>query len=127
MIIKRTIDVEEEIRQALSDKITCYVRPLPKDFAVPSLLITSTGGTETDTIDTFVVSLDARGKTDAEADKFLRNALALLQKVADEQTSAIRSVRINALPRWGSDPARPELKLRGATVTVMAHKETVNI
>lgn len=127
MIIKRTIDVEEEIRQALSDMIMCYVRPLPKDFAVPSLLITSTGGTETDTIDTFVVSLDARGKTDAEADKFLRNALALLLKVADEQTSAIRSVRINALPRWGSDPARPELKLRGATVTVMAHKETVNI
>lgn len=127
MIIKRTIDVEEEIRQALSDKIMCYVRPLPKDFAVPSLLITSTGGTETDTIDTFVVSLDARGKTDAEADKFLRNALALLQKVADEQTSAIRSVRINALPNWGSDPARPELKLRVATVTVMAHKETVNI
>lgn len=127
MIIKRTIDVEEEIRQAMAGIIPCYVRPLPKDFTIPSILITSTGGTEAETIDTFMVSIEARGHTEAEADLLLRNALGVLRNISENQTCAIRSLQINANANWGSDPARPDLKLRSATVTVMAHKDTVEL
>ena len=67
MIIYRSIDIEEEIRLALKDYLTVYVRPLPENFSTPSVLIELMGGTTDNTIDTFLVRFSSRAKTDAEA------------------------------------------------------------
>lgn len=125
--ILRPYDIEDEIRKALKDYLTAYVRPLPENFSVPSLFITATGGNTTNTIDTFMVKLDARAKTDAEADELIRNALGILEQRASEQFGAIRNVTINSLANWGSDPVRPDLKLRTLTVLVTAHRESLTI
>ncbi|MGF2526151.1 hypothetical protein ACQUW0_28015, partial [Ralstonia pseudosolanacearum] len=60
MKINKSIDVEEEIRASLNDYIKAYVRPLPANFDVPSILITAVGGTDENTIDYFDVTLDSR-------------------------------------------------------------------
>ena len=51
MKIDRSIDVEEEIRVALNDYIKTYVRPLPANFEVPSILVTAVGGSTENTVD----------------------------------------------------------------------------
>ena len=68
MKIKRSIDVEDAVRELLKDHMTAYCRPLPSDFAVPSVLVTQIGGGDTDEIDTFEIMLDSRAETEAEAD-----------------------------------------------------------
>ena len=123
MKILRPTDIEDEIRKALADYFTVYVRPLPKNFAVPSLLITATGGTTANTVDTFTVTIDARAETDAEADALIRNAIGILEKVAKDQIGALRFANLNALANWRTDPVRPELKMRTATARVVAHRE----
>lgn len=123
MNILRPTDIEEEIRLALKDTFTVYVRPLPKNFSVPSLLITSTGGTTANTVDTFTVTIDARAETDAEADELIRNAIGALEYQAGQQVGALRFVELNALANWRTDPVRPDLKMRTATARVVAHRE----
>lgn len=127
MIIYRPVDIEEEIRAALADYFTVYVRPLPANFAVPSLLITATGGTSKNTIDKFTVAIDARAETDAEADELARNALGTLQALAKQQVGALRFMELNALANWKTDPVRPELKMRTITALFPAHREEYEI
>ena len=126
MIIYRPVDIEDEIRNALKDYFTAYVRPLPANFAVPSLLITATGGTSQNTIDIFTVSIDARAETDAEADELARNALGVLSELSKQQVGALRFMTVNALANWKTDPVRPELKMRTITAQVYAHREKIN-
>lgn len=126
MIIYRPVDIEDEIRKALKDYFTVYVRPLPADFAVPSLLITATGGTSDNKIDAFTVAIDARAETDAEADELARNALGVLEEITKQQAGALRFMVLNALANWRTDPARPELKMRTITAQVYAHREKIN-
>ena len=80
MKIPISIDIEEEVRSALSSFIVTYCRPLPKDFVKPCILVTKTGGTESDTIDRFRISLDSRADTEAEADETLRKAIGILRR-----------------------------------------------
>lgn len=127
MIILRPVDIEEEIRLALKDYLTVYVRPLPKDLILPSVLVTATGGSSNNTIDTFMVTLSARAETDVEADELVRNALGILEAKTNEQFGALRNLTLNSLANWGSDPVRPDLKLRTITVLVTAHRESLNI
>lgn len=127
MNIKRPVDIEDEIRRALDPYFTIYVRPLPADFSVPSLLVTATGGNTQNTIDTFTVVIDARAETDAEADELARNALGALLEVSAQQTGALRFTQINALANWRTDPVRPELKMRTITAQVYAHRENITI
>ena len=127
MNILKPVDIEEEIRTALKDFVTIYVRPLPENYILPNVLITATGGSSKDTIDTFTVSIDARAETDAEAYDALSTALGLLEEQAKKQHGALRNVMINSLARWGNDPARPDLKLCTATVLVTAHRESFTI
>lgn len=122
MNILRPVDIEEEVRLALKDYLTTYVRPLPANYDLPNLLITATGGQTSNTVDTFTVTLDARAETDAEAFDYLSTALGVLEKQAQEQVGALRNVMINSLARWGTDPVRPDLKLCTATVLVTAHR-----
>ena len=126
MNILRPVDIEREVRLALADHMQAYIRPLPATYTLPNILITATGGASSNTIDTFQVTLDARGETDADAYDLLRNALGVLQQ-GESQSGALRNVSINSLARWGNDPVRPDLKLCTATVLITAHREPATI
>lgn len=126
--IKRSVDIEDEVRIALKDHLTAYCRPLPKDFSLPCILITQVGGTDQDgQIDTFEMTLDARASNAADANETLRNAIGVLRKAAGDQTTAIRFVEVNSSGSWGSDPARPDLAMYSARIRVVAHLETKSI
>ena len=126
--IKRSVDIEDEVRIALKDHLTAYCRPLPKDFSLPCILITQVGGTDQDgQIDTFEVTLDARADNAADANETLRNAIGVLRKAAGDQTTAIRFVEVNSSGSWGSDPARPDLAMYSARIRAVAHLETKSI
>lgn len=126
--IKRSVDIEDEVRIVLKDHLTAYCRPLPKDFSLPCILITQVGGTDQDgQIDTFEVTLDARATNSADANETLRNAIGVLRKAAGDQTTAIRFVEVNSSGSWGSDPARPDLAMYSARIRVVAHLETKSI
>lgn len=127
MNILKPVDIEEELRLALKNYLTVYVRPLPEKFTVPCVLIAATGGSTAETIDTFTVSVDARAKLPADAYDMLSNALGIIEESAREQVGAIRNVTINSLARWGNDPVRPDLQLCTATVLVTAHREPFEI
>ena len=60
MKINKSVDIEEEIRTALSEYQTVYCRPLPAEYGLPNILVTQVGGTDSQTIDTFEVVLDKR-------------------------------------------------------------------
>ena len=127
MNILRPVDIEEEIRKALNGYFATYVRPLPAKYTLPNLLIAATGGSTSNTVDTFTVTLQARATEDNEALETLRTALGVLEHQAGAQVGALRNVVINSLASWGNDPARPDLKLCSATVLVTAHRESFNI
>ena len=125
--IRRSIDIEDVIRTALSGHFTIFCRPLPAKFTVPSLEISSAGGTDENEVDTFDVVLDARAQEDAEANELLRNAIGALKVIAKKQTTAIRHVTVNASGSWGSDPVRPDLAMYSARLRITAHQESINI
>ena len=126
--IKRSVDIEDEVRIALKDHLTAYCRPLPKDFSLPCILITQVGGTDQDgQIDTFEVTLDARADNAADANETLRTAIGVLRKAAGDQNTAIRFVEVNSSGSWGSDPARPDLSMYSARIRVVAHLENKTI
>lgn len=127
MIILRPTDIEDEVRKALTDYMTVYCRPLPAKFTTPCILVTATGGSSTNEIDSFNVTLDARATTDEESYSLIRTAQGILEAQGSNQFGALRNVSINSLSRWGSDPVRPDLKLSTLTVVVTAHRETIAI
>lgn len=122
MIINKSIDIEEEIRSALSEYQTAYCRPLPAEYALPHILITQVGGQTAQTIDTFYVVLDSRAETEAAALDYLNTAIGILKQVAKEQTTAIRHVTVNSSGSWGNDPVRPDLAMCSARLDVVAHQ-----
>ena len=125
--IIRSIDIEDVIRTALSGHFTIYCRPLPAKFTVPSLEISSVGGTDENEVDTFDVVLDARAQEDADANELLRNAIGALKAIAKKQTTALRHVTVNASGSWGSDPVRPDLAMYSARLRMTAHQESIII
>ena len=127
MIINVSIDIEDEIRQALNLYQTVYVRPLPAEYDLPHILVSQVGGTTSQTIDTFAVVLDARARTEAEALEYLNTAIGLLKQVAKEQTSEIRHVTVNTSGSWGADPVRPDLAMCSARLDVVAHQQVKEI
>jgi hypothetical protein len=127
MRIPISIDVEDAVRLALSDYITTYCRPLPKDFAMPSILVTKTGGTDADSIDQHIITLDARAKTEAEADRILRTAIGILKACAALHTTPIKHITVNSSGSWGVDPVRPDICLCTATLEVIAHQTTTEV
>lgn len=122
MIIQKSIDIEEEIRSALSEYQTAYCRPLPAEYTLPHILITQVGGQTVQTIDTFYVVLDSRAETEAAALDYLNTAIGILKQVAKEQTTAIRHVTVNSSGSWGNDPVRPDLAMCSARLDVVAHQ-----
>lgn len=127
MIYKKSIDVEEEVRIALTDYLTAYCRPLPDEYKLPHILITQVGGSERDTIDTFGVVLDSRANTEAAALDYLNTAVGILRQVAKEQTTAIRHIIINSSGSWGVDPVRPDLSMCSARLEIVAHQTDMEV
>lgn len=130
IIAYRSIDIENAVRLALSDRMTAYCRPLPADYALPNILISSVGGQTVSSssgkgkIDTFTIVIDSRANTEEEAMTCLRNALAVLDECKD---SGFSYVKVNALYSWGNDPVRPDIAMCSATVQITAHREQVVI
>ena len=127
MKINKSIDVEEEIRASLNDYIKAYVRPLPANFDVPSILITAVGGTDENTIDYFDVTLDSRAEEDATALENLHKAVGIVIAIAESQTTKLRFAKVNSLGSWGRDPVRPDLAMCSARLRVLAHIETMEV
>lgn len=127
MIINRSIDIEDECRKALVPYMAAYCPPLPAEYDLPHALVRQVGGTDSNTIDTFTVSVDARAKTEAEANETIRNAVAILKSVAKLQTTEIRRVVVNSSGSWGKDPVRPDLAMCTATLLVTAHEENIDL
>lgn len=127
MEIYRSIDIEDKIRETLSEHLNAYCAPLPAKFETPCILVQQTGGDTESTasgrgkIDTFVVSIDSRAKTEAEALEYLRTAIAIL-----EASSGTYSA-LNSHGSWGQDPVRPDLAMCTATLIIKAHRETISI
>jgi len=127
MEILRSIDIEDEVRQALGNHVKAYCRPLPKNPSFPCILISKVGGTDSDKIDTFEVVLDSRAADEATADLTLRTAIGVLRAVAAEQSTALRFVTVNSSGSWGADPVRPDLAMCSARLSVTAHLEKVEV
>ena len=124
--IERSIDIEDAVRNALKDHLTTYCRPLPASYALPNILVTQVGGSDTNKIDTFEITLDSRAKEEADALEYLRNAVGVLKAVAGSNTP-IRHVSVNSSGSWGADPVRPDLAMCSARLEVVAHLENVTI
>lgn len=124
--IERSIDIEDAVRMALADHLTVYCRPLPASYSLPCILVTQVGGSDTNKIDTFEITLDSRAKEEAEAIEYLRNAVGVLKAVAGSNTP-IRHVSVNSSGSWGADPVRPDLAMCSARLEVVAHLENVTI
>lgn len=127
MRILKSIDIENEVREALSDYLTVYCRPLPAEYDLPHILITQVGGTDSQTIDTFEVVLDSRAHTEADALDYLNTAKGILKQIAKEQTTAIRFVEVNSSGSWGADPVRPDLSMCSARLSIKAHQEIMEV
>lgn len=127
MIIRESVDIEDEVRKALTGYLNVYCRPLPSDYDLPNILITQVGGLDAQTIDTFQVVLDARAKTEAAAIKYLNLAKGILKEVAKQQTTAIRHVTVNSSGSWGNDPMRPDLAMCSARLELVAHQQLTEV
>ena len=125
--IERSIDVEEAVRLALKDHLTVYCRPLPKTYKLPNILISQVGGRDENKVDNFEIVLDARAKHEAAAMEYLRNAVGALKAMAGSSGTQIRHVTVTSSGSWGSDPARPDLAMCSARLTVVAHLESATI
>ena len=126
--IRRSVDVEDEVRIALKDYMTAYCRPLPANFSTPCVLITQVGGTDASGfVDTVDIVLDARAKNSADASETLRNAIGILRASAGKHNTAIRHVEVNSSGSWGADPVRPDLCMCSARLSVVAHLEEITI
>lgn len=126
--IRRSVDIEDELRRALKDYLPAYCKPLPASFILPCIEITKVGGSDVSgQIDTFEVTLDSRAETAAEANELLRNAVGILRKAAGDHLTAIRHIEVNSSGAWGSDPVRPDLSMYSARLRVVAHLETITI
>ena len=127
MIINKSIDIEDEVRVALADYLTVYCRPLPADYALPHILVTRVGGTDSQTIDRFEVVLDSRAELEADAVEYLDTAVGLLKQIAKEQTTALRFVTVNTSGSWGNDPVRPDLAMCSARLSIVAHQQKMEV
>ena len=126
--IRRSVDIENEVRKALKDYLSVYCRPLPAAFDLPCILVSQVGGTdENGQIDTFDITLDARAKDAADANETLRNAIGILRTAAGNQSTAIRYVSVNSSGSWGNDPVRPDLSMYSARLRIVTHLENKTI
>ena len=127
MKISKPVDIENEIRLALAEYFEVYCRPLPEKYGLPNVLVEQTGGSSSNTIDSFQIKLSVRAKTDAEAIDTMHKVLGVLEYQTEHQVGALRHISVNSMASWGNDPVRSDLKLCTMTALVIAHRETQEI
>lgn len=122
-------DIEDVLRVALTAHIdeAVYCKPLPADLETPCIEISATGGTESETIDTWTVVLDSRAEYEDDAWELLRKCVGLVRAIAKKGDTPIRHVEINVLGSWGQDGSRPDLAMCSATLQVVAHEDRMTI
>ena len=129
--MKRPIDFEDAIREILADRVTAYCKPLPKDFALPCVLITQVGGRTDYTwagvgeIDAADVTIDSRAETDEKAVETLRNAIGHLEEAVSSQKTPLIMMELNTFSSTINDPVRPDLKLCTARILTRARREEI--
>lgn len=129
--MNRPIDFEDTIREILSDHLTAYCRPLPKNFPLPCVLITQVGGRTSYTwagvaqIDAADITIDSRARTDAEALETLRNAVGHLEDAVSTQSTPLLMVEMNTMSSTINDPVRPDLKMCTARILTRARREEI--
>jgi len=126
IVIKRSVDIEDAVRSALSPYMTAYCDPLPVSYSLPFVRVTGTGGSSEDTIDSFMVVLEGYAENEAEACEITRNAVGVL-KYAAATDPIIRYVTENTHAQLFDDPLRPDLARYTTTVIVVAHIEETTI
>lgn len=126
IVIKRSVDIEDVVRSALSAHMTAYCDPLPATYSVPFVRVTGAGGSSEDTIDSFMVALEGYAENEAEACEITRNAVGVL-KYAAATDPVIRYVTENTHAQLFDDPLRPDLARYRTTVIVVAHIEEATI
>ena len=117
----RSVDIEDQARAYLDSYYTAYCDPLPREYTLPFIRVTSAGGSERNTIDTFTVVLEGYAETDAEASEITRNAVGILREVTPWY------VRENTKATRFQDPIRPDLCRYRTTVLITAHQEYFEI
>jgi hypothetical protein len=125
--IKRSVDIEDAVRIALSEHMTAYCNPLPARYALPFVRVSGAGGTSRDAIDSFVVALEGYADNEAEACEITRNAVGVLKYAAGHGDPVIRYVEENTHAQLFNDPIRPDLSRYRTTVVVVAHIEEATI
>lgn len=129
--MKIPIDFEDEIRKILSENLTAYCKPLPKDFVMPCVLVTQVGGRSDYTwagigeIDAADITLDARAETDAESIDTLRHAIGYLEEAVATQTTRLIMIEVNTFSSTINDPVRPDLKMCTARLLTRARREEI--
>lgn len=119
--MRRSVDIEDELRIILDDYYTAYCDPLPARYTLPFIRVTNAGGSEENRVDTFTVVVEAYAETDAEACEIARNAVGILKE------SDYFYIRENTKPTRFQDPLRPDLCRYRTTVLVTAHQETFSL
>ena len=127
MEIRKSVDIEDEVRIILSKKYTVYCPPLPADYSVPFLFVTATGGSEASTIDTFSVALEAYSDSYAGANELIREAVGYLKAKVAEQGSVVAYVVENTKPALYQDPVRPDLMRYRTTLRIWCHQKKISI
>ena len=121
--IKRSIDIENVVREALAPYMTAYCLPLPASVDLPSVAVEQVGGRSSNTIDEFDIVLDVRAKNEAESlDAVLENPA-----LSNAQTTPMHYVSENTKPAWIIDTVRPDVAMCRARLSVTVHMENVTI
>lgn len=125
--IKRSVDIEDIVRSALAPYMTAYCLPLPEKVDLPSVTVEQVGGDSANTIDQFDVVLDSRASSEAESLSLMRDAVGILQAVAESQATPMHYVSENTKPAWLPDSVRPDVAMCRVRLEITAHKELATI
>ena len=121
MNIRRSVDIENEVRQVLAEYYTAYCDPLPATYSLPFIRVINAGGSERNQTDTFSVVIHGYAETDAEACEITRNAAGIIKTWkywhVEETTKATRF----------PDPLRPDLCRYRTTFLITAHQELFSL
>lgn len=119
--MRRSIDIEDAVREVLARYVTAYCDPLPKSYSVPFIRVTNTGGSEANRLDTFAVEIEGYAETDAEACEITRNAVGILRDWP------YFYARENSKPSRFQDPLRPDLCRYRTSLLITSHQESFTL
>lgn len=123
MLIEESIDIEDAVRLAIQPYLsaTVYTHKMPANLSLPCVRVMRTGGTRKDGVDTHMVAIQYRAKTDAQAERLANEANAVLEAITRQGNTPLRSCELITHGSWGADPSRPDLSMRQAAFSIATH------